>query len=1271
MLSNALSRISSVKIKKYVYSVMTAIVLFTMPITAQPITNWDHVQGAIDNAVSGAVIDLSSLSSPTSPRTFTVHNSKTLTIRGTASRQLGAGFTFGSNNNITIENLNISSNSGVGALHFTGTGNTLNLVGTNTIVSTYAAVGVPIGAGLTITSSTNGVFNATSSYYGAGIGGSNSGAGGSNSGAGGSNSGAGGTITISGGTITANGGRYTNGSSAGIGGTITANGVGASAGIGGSNGGGGGTITISGGTITANGGGAGIGGGNGGGGGTITISGGTITANGGGDGAGIGGGDYGAGGMITISGGMITANGNRYAAGIGGGYGSAGGTITINGGSVRARAGTVTSGTAAMDIGNGGGPTGGTFTLRNSAGQNVFLNTLTVPNQTNASLTAGSINNVSFANTPNAASGVYGIRDVRTDAQRNLYFYLPASANAQVIDAVMGGVQYYATAPYIRESNHVNAQTMIAGGNISSATVSVGTAIYTGSALMPDITVVFRGATLRPNTDYTVSWSGERISTSSTDAMVTVTGTGVYTGTVEQSFTITPKPLTTAMLSIPAVTFDNTEHTPVLTVTDIDIDLDEELVIDVDYTVTLEPQTDAGAYAVTVTGIGNYTGTPSVDFVINPLALTEAEVVVSGTYTFNGAEHIPNVDDVVVTLDGYTPTYNFVASDNINAGIATVTVTGTGNFGGTATGTFTIAPKELADGMLSIPSVTFNGNPQTPALTAVDGTMTLVEDTDYTVTFESQTDVGTYPVTVTGIGNYTGSASVNFVINTRALTNASVAAGGTYIYNGQAHTPVGADVSVTLAGYTPTYDIGATNNINAGTATVTVTGTGNFSGTATGTFTILPRPLTDATVIVGGTYTYNGLAHTPVDSDVSVTLAGYTPTYDIGATNNINAGTATVTVTGTGNFSGTATGTFTILPRPLTDATVIVGGAYTYNGLAHTPVDSDVSVTLAGYTPTYSRTGVTNNTNAGSATLTVTGTGNFGGTATGTFTILPKALTDGMLSIPAVVFNGSERTPVLTVTDHNIGGLTIGVDYNATLTPHTNAGSNAVSVTGAGNYSGTASVNFVINPKPLTAEMLSISSVVFNDAAQTPVLAVTDGDIGLARNVDYTVTLTPQTAVGTYPVTVTGMGNYTGTPYVNFVITNREVSVLSPDRIIPIFKPNEETSTNASVNVLTAEFTAGPNPVNRQSGEINFFWRSKRIQDAMLTIFDASGNVVSKIKIKDTKDANDNNARRIVGSWDLKDAKGRLVSEGTYLVRGVVTTSDGKRERISVMVGVR
>lgn len=62
-------------------------------------------------------------------------------------------------------------------------------------------------------------------------------------------------------------------------------------------------------------------------------------------------------------------------------------------------------------------------------------------------------------------------------------------------------------------------------------------------------------------------------------------------------------------------------------------------------------------------------------------------------------------------------------------------------------------------------------------------------------------------------------------------------------------------------------------------------------------------------------------------------------------------------------------------------------------------------------------------------------------------------------------------------------------------------------------------------------------------------------------------------------------------------------------------------------------------------------------------------DVVKKLNIKDeifgTKE------RRKVGSWNLTDSKGYLVSVGTYLVRGVVTTSDGKKEKISVMIGVK
>ena len=95
---------------------------------------------------------------------------------------------------------------------------------------------------------------------------------------------------------------------------------------------------------------------------------------------------------------------------------------------------------------------------------------------------------------------------------------------------------------------------------------------------------------------------------------------------------------------------------------------------------------------------------------------------------------------------------------------------------------------------------------------------------------------------------------------------------------------------------------------------------------------------------------------------------------------------------------------------------------------------------------------------------------------------------------------------------------------------------------------------------------------------------------------------------------------------------------------------------------------------------VNFFWQGNRIQNATLTIYDASGNAINRIKINDTANRTDamhgvstmpDQSRRIVGFWDLTDGKGRLVSEGTYLVRGVVTVFDGKRERVSLMVGVK
>ena len=126
-------------------------------------------------------------------------------------------------------------------------------------------------------------------------------------------------------------------------------------------------------------------------------------------------------------------------------------------------------------------------------------------------------------------------------------------------------------------------------------------------------------------------------------------------------------------------------------------------------------------------------------------------------------------------------------------------------------------------------------------------------------------------------------------------------------------------------------------------------------------------------------------------------------------------------------------------------------------------------------------------------------------------------------------------------------------------------------------------------------------------------------------------------------------------------------AVLPPDRVIP---GGGVTEAIPSFESLLSFFTAGPNPAAKQFGIVNFFWQGKRAESATLTVFDAQGNVVNRVKIKDKKDGKDDNARRIIGSWDLTDRKGRVVSEGTYLVKGTIVVN-GKREKVSLVLGIR
>lgn len=133
----------------------------------------------------------------------------------------------------------------------------------------------------------------------------------------------------------------------------------------------------------------------------------------------------------------------------------------------------------------------------------------------------------------------------------------------------------------------------------------------------------------------------------------------------------------------------------------------------------------------------------------------------------------------------------------------------------------------------------------------------------------------------------------------------------------------------------------------------------------------------------------------------------------------------------------------------------------------------------------------------------------------------------------------------------------------------------------------------------------------------------------------------------------------------------RITSVKSPDRVVSVdhsVEKTEEISVPPGPE-LSNWFTVGPNPVSKSSGTATIFRHGSHVENAVLLIYDAAGNLTRKVDIKDNVAVN-SNAGRKVGLWDLKDAKGHPVSEGTYVIKSVVNTSIGKKEHVSMLVKV-
>jgi uncharacterized repeat protein (TIGR02543 family) len=150
----------------------------------------------------------------------------------------------------------------------------------------------------------------------------------------------------------------------------------------------------------------------------------------------------------------------------------------------------------------------------------------------------------------------------------------------------------------------------------------------------------------------------------------------------------------------------------------------------------------------------------------------------------------------------------------------------------------------------------------------------------------------------------------------------------------------------------------------------------------------------------------------------------------------------------------------------------------------------------------------------------------------------------------------------------------------------------------------------------------------------------------------------------------------TSRAYVLAGISRETIVLVSFDKLNEIKDPDREIPKNGSKgeaaivapSSLSAELAAGPNPVSKSQGSISLYRSGSRIVDATLTILDATGSTVNKIKVADEASTG---LRRKVGSWNLKDAKGRTIPVGTYVIKGVIKTTTGKTERVSVVVGVK
>ena len=300
--------------------------------------------------------------------------------------------------------------------------------------------------------------------------------------------------------------------------------------------------------------------------------------------------------------------------------------------------------------------------------------------------------------------------------------------------------------------------------------------------------------------------------------------------------------------------------------------------------------------------------------------------------------------------------------------------------------------------------------------------------------------------------------------------------------------------------------------------------------------------------------------------------------YSVSYSNNTKTGTATVTVTGINQYTGVAKGTFEIVGKPSTSKQSVnepSPAKLTYNGSSQNAISSNEIYTV--------KNGEATNAGSYKATLSLKDKTRYQWASTGnsddisvSWSIAAASLSSAKVSAARQTFNGQTLSPSVTV---KLGERTLksGTDYDVSYSNNQHAGTAEATVTGKGNYTGTASGSFTISPANISEASISVADQNYTGSQLTPVPTVTLNSKSLESGTDFTTSYSNNVKVGTANITVNGKGDYTGSATSTFKITRGQATVKKvkvgeitvtvysyPDGYSYVDVPNQWLSINTS-----------------------------------------------------------------------------------------------------------